>query len=468
MRFLTLTLLLLVISVQAFAQTTLISDELSLRRYENYRIIGKHGSEVLVTKYRQNKIEIYGFDADMKISWFKELDFDGKRVTFLDVISNQEGFALVYAARQSKRTSVILTQYNAQAEALNSAVLQTYDKRLYDVKPSILLSSDKQRLAIMELEEKNHLKLSTYDITKGEVQWYRNLDIDALIKGRDFSQAVLDNEGQVYLVFEGGNSRRHIRYHKFNVLRVSADDIVEHTIDLHGKLTYDVTFIYDEVNRRLVGTGLYDTERMNRARGAFYTAVDYTQQSAGLVRFQTFDEDFMKVLVGRKNRRRTFDNSSIQKVMLRRDGGALMVVERQRATMRPVGAGVSVSEAHRMDYYFDDIILVAFHPDGRMHWREVLYKRQFSQDDGGQYSSFCVVQSPDRLRILYNDEISRQSSVSQYVVETEGRPRRLSVMEPEDTDRLQLCFRSAQQVSGREVIVPSKRRSRLQLVKLAY
>jgi hypothetical protein len=83
------------------------------------------------------------------------------------------------------------------------------------------------------------------------------------------------------------------------------------------------------------------------------------------------------------------------------------------------------------------------------------------------FSSFFLFKSPTNLRLLFNDEIKYENTVSEYVVNGLGGFERKSLLSTENLE-LKLRFRDALQVSATEVIVVSERRNRLKLVKLQY
>ena len=96
-----------------------------------------------------------------------------------------------------------------------------------------------------------------------------------------------------------------------------------------------------------------------------------------------------------------------------------------------------------------------------------MHKKQYSQDDGGVYSSFFLMESPTRLRFLFNDEVRFENSVSEYVLNGRGEFLRNSLFHTRDLD-LRLRFRDGIQVAANELILPSEHRNRLRLVKMTY
>ena len=103
----------------------------------------------------------------------------------------------------------------------------------------------------------------------------------------------------------------------------------------------------------------------------------------------------------------------------------------------------------------------------KKHWELILPKKQFSQDDGGVYSSYFLFKTPSQLRLMFNDEIKPKNTVSEYIVRGDGTFERKSVLNTENLE-LKMRFRDAVQLDSDEILIPSERRNRLKLVKLEY
>jgi hypothetical protein len=159
----------------------------------------------------------------------------------------------------------------------------------------------------------------------------------------------------------------------------------------------------------------------------------------------------------------------------RRDGGILAIfeqvklIERRIASTQGIGRYVGRSEALSlaMDYYHDNFFAISIGSDGVNHWKSIFYKKQMSQDDDGRYSSYCLLKTPSTLRFLFNDEVERATTVSEYTLNSVGENERHSVMNTAGQD-LYLRFHDGVQTGANELIVPSEDRRRIRLVKIMF
>jgi len=83
------------------------------------------------------------------------------------------------------------------------------------------------------------------------------------------------------------------------------------------------------------------------------------------------------------------------------------------------------------------------------------------------YSSFLLFKTPERLRLLFNDEIKQENTVGGYEVTGNGYIERKTVFNT-DYQKLKLRFRDGVQVSNEECIIPSERSNRLNLVRIVF
>jgi len=159
----------------------------------------------------------------------------------------------------------------------------------------------------------------------------------------------------------------------------------------------------------------------------------------------------------------------------RQDGGKILIAEMQKKFSRNPTYDANYGTNYYnnggvrawVDYFNEDLIAIAIRPGGEEHWKKIMYKKQFSQDDGAIFSSYFLFQTPSRLRIIYNDEIKKENIVSEYVLGPLGKHKRQSIFSTE-YQNLRLRFKDAIQISPTEILIPSERSRNLSIVKISY
>jgi hypothetical protein len=276
----------------------------------------------------------------------------------------------------------------------------------------------------------------------------------------------------MHLIIEKDNyrSRRKEHFYQVHSYYGESDEYVTFDTDFQGMLTYDAYFTYDDLNQTLVASGFYSEKNLGMATGFFYLNVDPRRPENKTLKFQKFEQETLMGILGKRGKRaKGLQEISVQEIVLRRDGGAILIGERNRMFERGGTSRTYIDGVNRfmVDYYFDDLLIASIHPSGEVHWKTILHKKQYSQDDNGIYSSYFLFKTPSNLRFLFNDEIKYENTVSEYILNGFGNYDRNSLLSTANLD-LRLRFRDALQTASNALIVPSERRNRLKLVKMEF
>jgi hypothetical protein len=335
-----------------------------------------------------------------------------------------------------------------------------------------LLSEDRSQLLIYRIQESKEIHAWSIGLDSLRVNWVSVILPGGMEFERDFQQMIVDNDGNMFCILSKENKKKGGHHYQiFRYGEASDYQLLVHTIYLADKLTYNSLFAIDHLNRQLVAGGLIGDDYLTRATGSFYFRFPLDQEEEGVLEYREFDDVFALSVMGKgltaKNKGVT--DVVLREIVIRKDGGVLMIGERERIYQRNLSGGRFDMLGGRFvtDHYHDAIFAISYNPDGSLHWENVFHKKQYSQDDDGIYSSFFLLKTPASLRFLYNDEIRQENTVSEYVVSATGKFDRLSVMST-DKQKLRLRFRDAVQISANELIVPSERRNRLKLVRITY
>ncbi len=275
-----------------------------------------------------------------------------------------------------------------------------------------------------------------------------------------------------YLISEKNNRRAKLEDHAFHILRVNATGDALTRTPAPDFLTNHLQFIYDNENQQLVAAGLYSDKNRDRANGVFFLRTTPENNQPAMIHTEPFDDKFISIVRQKdvEDDNRGITEAEVRQLILRRDGGVILVMERNHEIQRGSAAGRGFwRDGMRMivDFYFDDVLVIALQPDGQAQWKTVLHKKQYSQDDDGTFSSFFLLRTADQLRFLFNDEIKYENTCSEYVLSPLGDFDRNSLLTTANQN-LRLRFRDAMQISASECLVPSEFRNKLKLVLLRF
>lgn len=472
-----LLLAILCISLFAQAQTITTSDDLTIRNDLGYQIMGEMKDNILLFRDRTTRFEIQAFNKKMRATWTKEIELDKRRPKVIDVVADRESFCVFYLFKRKGDTILKAHKYDPAANLIDSVIVKNFENVFYTPDLETLTSEDKSKIVFYEVENQDDVTAYSFDIKKMKLLWEDSYKSKESYFGREFREILTDNEGYFHLIFERDNRKNQLENHRFEIYRLGGE-LKKYKIDMTEHLRYDVLFEYDNLNKRLVAGGLYSEDNLAWANGFFYIGFKPGQDQNPEIIYHEFDDDFVFNLMekgekGNRNKKnRGISESDIQEIVLRRDGGILLIGEQNRHLDR----GYSDSRGslannyggrYITDYYYDDLFVISMHPNGDLHWKEVLHKKQYSQDDEAVYSSYFLAKTPSALRLLFNDEIKYENTVSEYIIKGNGESNRNSVMSTEN-QKLRLRFRDALQIAANRIIVPSESRNRLKLVQVVY
>lgn len=464
------------IAVSAIAQDVFVSEGRSLRGDDEYTIVGKIGENVLLFVEKADTYEVQAFDSEMKKLWEKKVEFDSKRAKVLNVNENKNHFTVIYKYNKRGKTFTQAVKFDANAEVLTTDTVEVKPHRSFYSLAGNVMSQDRRYILMYEMEMSERIYATVYDMQEMRLVWHKVLQIKDIDIDRDFVQVIVDDSARGYFIFSKDNRRMKREDSRFLIVNYDNETGVakDVNISMQGRIWFDVGFEYDNLNDRLIAGGLYLDKRYTESNGYFFIRANMSSLDTQKVHFEPFEEKFIARAIGKEaTKNRGIGEVSVRQLVMRQDGGALMIVERSRFYARNAGASLgslypsNEDRSLRMDYHLEDILLFAIHPDGKLHWSDVLQKRQFSQDDGARFSSFLLMHTPRNLRFLYNNEIRHKTNINEYIVNGTGNLERNSIYNSETHDVL-LALREAKQISANEAIIASERRNTLKLVRMVY
>ncbi len=465
-------LILLLGSGNLAAQKVSVSDDVSLRNDDGYAIIGRMKNRILLFRFRGNEYEVQAFDHKLRSSWSKELKLERKNPKVIEIIPDRQDFTVIYQHRAKSHLVIRAQKYDAAANLIDSIQIVDLGASWYVPPYAAILSEDKQKMVLYAIEKQTEIIAYSFDLKNMELLWSNRFKPVDLNEPHDHEQMIVDNQGNFYFIMEKENRRSRQEEHRYEIYRCNKE-VETITIPAPEYQTYDVFFTFDNLNQKIVAAGPYSDKNRGRANGYFFLSIDLHNDNKFLLRYEEFTDDFLANISGRGvDEEKGLSECDIQQIVLRRDGGILFVAERNHQLERRstgVDRGYVGRDGGRyiVDYYHDDLFAFSVHPDGKTHWKTVMHKKQYSQDDNAAFSSFFLLKTSSALRLIFNDEIRNENTVSEYVLRGNGNFDRNSVMSTE-SQNIRLRFRDALQVGSDALIIPSERRNRLRLVLLEY
>ncbi|MEL6389299.1 MAG: hypothetical protein AAFQ02_04000 [Bacteroidota bacterium] len=478
MRAISMICLLCVISA-ATAQRVTVSPDITLRNLRSYDIIGDVNGTILLYRDKGNEQEVSLYDENLVFQSDRDVNLLSKRATIYEIVNLDTAFGVIYGYREEDNHVIQMDIMNERIERVDSVTMAVFEKEYRGLEYSPILSEDQSVISLYNFLENDRMKLITYDF-----------DRDTLVHNDEyiFTQAELFDEvvsidvsddGHFYMLSELDNSRARRKDHKVLIYHFAplSTTVTQIEIPLEGFVSADVMMSIHNPTGKIGVVGLYDEKRFSESTGYFWISALPTEFDQVPLQMTDFSQDIFFELYGEKRTRR-LENFGVSDVFWNIDGDPILSFEMMLDVSRRTGSGLirqqtanqfydANSNTAWSDHYREDILLIALDENLQERWHRVFYKRQFSQNDDASFSSYFPFMTPSRMRLIYNDEIKNNSTVSEYILDPNGNYKRTSVLSTE-YQNLKLRFRDAEQISSTEMIVPSQKNYLLNLVKIDF
>ena len=483
-KFVLFSLALLATCNQGFSQKYSLSGEVDIRRSEMYGLIGKLNDRFLLFYVEDGYVNIQALDEAMHKIAEKQIEPEKKNTAkVFDVLSGKNDFCLIYQYRKQGRNFVKIEKYDSGLHLLDSAsVFWSKARGWADPIPTMVHSDDRRVVMFYTAPSDENIEATAVNLENLKVIQSQQYSTKGLNFGENFKEALVSNTGDIFFAWEHSNRNMVIDKHVVSVAQLSAGgSLTQYALPMKETICTDIKFTYDNLHNRIIAGGLYTKKGGYKSQGYFTTILN--EPGNPRVSFHPFDDVFISSVKGRKvSNNKGIDDIKVQEIAFRKDGGILLFVEQIEKRARsvnnymyqpPYSSGAYAPGTfnnpyyNQIDYYYDNIFVFSTHPDGEQHWRTVLYKKQNSENDDGAFCSYFLMKTPSALRLIFNDDIQKGSSVSEYDLNALGQYEHHILMNTEGQN-LSLRFHDAMQVAANEIVVPSEEHHRLRFLKMEY
>jgi hypothetical protein len=401
------------------------------------------------------------YDASMKLVRQKELslDFKGKNRSFKDVVMLQGKLWLLsyFYNEKHEKTYLFAQRIDNQTLTLDKELIKISEqddtnKERQDVF-SHAISRDSSKIVIFTQQtgdkKQEEFTLAVFDSDFNDV-WSKKAKLPYNRKSFDVEETQVDKNGNVYLLgviyTEGSNrtarrGKANFQYDLVAYMRDSTLDVQEYKINLKDKFITDLTFrVADDAD--LVFSGFYSEKGVSSMKGTCFFKINPRSKDMTSVSTREFDFNFLTENLSQRNKEKAKAASlsndktkevelpafNLDKLILRSDGGALLVAEQyfieeqyQNNRYNPYGYSTwgggwydpyydpwsyrnNLNRQRDIYYNYNDIIVVNIRPDGEIAWSARIPKSQMTRNDGGIYSSYAMSTVADKLYFIYNED----------------------------------------------------------------
>ena len=461
------------------AQEVIVSSDMSLRAKLAYDIIGRVDESILLYQNESKEQSIIIYNNDLVQQSERQINLFGKRPEIYEVVNLDTAFAVIYGYHEKKTENIQMDIFSATAELIDSISIASKDKDWSGLNFETIMSQDESVIAFYDMKGKDELHLLVYDLQLDSVLHNNVYLFQGSNLYNDLLNVDISNDGDFYMLTEINNSKSQKDQHEAIVFHFFpfSEEIQQINIPLYGIVCGDLMLSVDNNNKQIGIVGLYDEKKYSESKGFLWIAAPPLNFSNLDVKYIPFSQDLYFEVYGNRNEKH-LEDFAVAEVIWKNNGSPILTFEMQVDISRRSAGGYITNQSSSSrnyrgsstgwsDHYREDVVIVSLSKTDDVEWHKVFYKRQFSQNDEGIFSSFYSFLTPSRLRLIYNDEIKSNNTVSEYVLDPLGNYKRTSVLSTE-YQNLKLRFQDATQISSTELLVPSQKNYDLSLVKIDF
>ncbi len=405
-------------------------------------IVGDIDNQLITVTYAKRKYYIRSYNRKLEVNNITEIPmtYKNKPMAFGTVIQINERLFVVsiFNNKKSKKTYLLYHELNVKTMKFTGEIKvlgeipfkSRYDKGDF----SIVYSENKKRILIYHLLPynkggKQKIAFSVLDSNLQKI-WGKKITLpyaDKLFKIVDYD---IDDEGNVYVIGKQyrGKAKDVVGGQvNFSFLILGyfddGDDKREYKLKEKDKYITDLRLAIDK-DMNLVCAGFYSGNKMyGAAGGSFMLKIDPESEDITTSVYHKFDIDFISSLQTGKRKAKAkkkaakkkakgkdveLTNMDLRKLVLRDDGGVIMVGEQNYVTVSSHYNSSTGTTSYTYHYHYNNIVVVNFNADGSIEWEKLIPKYQ-TQTNSSYYLSFIPVVFNDKVFFVYNDNIKNST-----------------------------------------------------------
>jgi hypothetical protein len=465
----------------SYAQKILYSeyDKFDFKDGE-YSVVGMTGG--LLYNYRTfgNEYFLDSYDDSMNKIATVILDFFPRRIYQVRFISYPEKIIVLYQASESNK----IVQYAAVLD--EKGRLKSKPIELGSVKTGIFgatktyfsssVSENKKMILVYSADDKS-------DQVTIDAKWL-NDSLKVIKKSHavftaansvEHGEVNVANDGTVYAAaYSPQGADNYADQYWILKLPVGATKFEPLELKLGGKFATSGYMKIDQLNNKIYFGGFYSDHKSGNYDGIIYACYDMTINSFQNTKMIPLDKESI-FATGAKHSNHPFDNYEVRQIIVKKDGGFVLIAEVHYVTVRntfsPRLGYYSYYSPYTTstikEYHYNDLMALSYDKDGQRTWSTFIPKEQYSQEDGGMFSSYTLLNSGGTLAFLYNDFDRNHSRIQMATVSSEGKTT-VRAFEPDGNDNPDWIPKAGKQVGSRTVIIPCLRKRQVCFAKVEF
>jgi len=449
---------------------------------DDFDLIGRIGDKIYTYTNTSEGYLLNAYNDSMELRAIIALDFFPKKISAAQFFIIDHHIVVFYRAEEKGNILQYAAIMDENARLIQKPVVIDSSKKSWIGDNSNLvvieLSGDKSRFGILKFKNNSVIKNIELQILDNNLQhlYKKRFSVQ---NDQDLSarQVEVNGSGAVYLLLEAKN-----RYAgkdsnlQLWVLDGNSSAVQKNQIPLEGKFASGAHIKLDKGSNTCYLGSFYAAGRTGSIEGAVYAMYQNNASEPAVFRDIPFPNELRKEATGTV-KKKTFDNFNVNDIIVKNDGGILLIAENNtiitRSNYTSPNFGFyspfyysTLPDASAVEYHYGDIMALSYDGNGKAVWSKFIRKEQVSQNDGGSFSSYGLLNSGGSLVFIFNDYLKYNSGIQLAALDIDGQVQ-MQRLDMENT-RLNLLPRMAIQTGNREMLIPYFNKNNVGVVRLVF
>jgi len=449
---------------------------------DDFDLIGRIGDKIYTYTNTSEGYLLNAYNDSMELKAIIALDFFPKKISAAQFFIIDQRIVVFYRAEEKGDIMQYAAIMDENARLVQKPIVLDASKKSWIGDNSNLvvieLSADKKRFGILKFKNNSVIKNIELQVLDNNLQrlYKKRFSVQ---NDQDLSarQVEVNGSGAVYLLLEA-KSRYASKSSNLQlwVLDGNSSTVQKNQIPLEGKFASGAHIKLDKGSNTCYLGSFYATGRTGNIEGAVYAMYQNNTADPAVFRDIPFDDELRKEATGTV-KKKTFDNFNVNDIIVKNDGGILLIAENNtiitRSNYNSPNFGFyspfyysTLPDASAVEYHYGDIMVLNYDGNGKAVWSKFIRKEQVSQNDGGSFSSYGLLNSGGSLVFIFNDYLKYNSGIQLAALDIDGQVQ-MQRLDMENT-RLNLLPRMAIQTGNREMLIPYFNKNNVGVVRLVF
>ncbi len=489
----TITLLVLLWSSTLYAQRIdLANPDKSFKRMYS-KVIGQNDRGFFIIKstspfnnkvnqlrLRDNRIEIAFIETSLATKWSFSVVLPDPYAELQDIRFISDSLYIFYASinKEKSANELFAVKVDLVKGGLSNSSPKKVDEIQFDKKRNrgifyIQKSKDGNLFSTMYKQstpENDKLsifvKVYSKDFERVWSNQYPTEYFDGILLLNDFE---VGNDSCVYILTSLDLEKKTLRDRKYSltIATPKTNQLENIPISADRYFINDLRMELDEINQKIALVGLYSEINSTSSAGIFFA--NFNKEEKRIQKFtESFKAKFLNEFLGERtvNRGTELINYFIDRIVLRTDGGVILIAESNYITESTNYNSYYQLYTTSYTYHYDNILVFSINPDGKIDWEQIIRKNQVSEDDGAFYSSYILSIDADKVNFVYNKFIRKSADIMSFSVSNLGVSEEKTLAK--ETENLLIMPGGGKQISSDQIIIPCVQKNKTNFLRVTF